>query len=659
MAYVFRKKKIVPSFVQRTYAISFSINNSIFYFLFQIYIYIDGRRLFREALEQGSMECYYPLAAQFTTQADPAYCGLGTLTMVLNALNIDPGRIWKGPWRWYSESMLDCCISLSIVQQQGISLDTFACLARCNGAAATIVRIPSSSKNSSIPNNYTVQPFILQKSSSLPIQEEEEGLQKFRQTIIEATHTKAGSFLVCAYNRQTLGQTGSGHYSPIGAYHKETDSVLIMDVARFKYPPHWVKVSALYEAMRCIDNDTGLSRGYVTIQRSASVPLVLFAFGLVTSPDLPINNNIVSHTHSSSTPIKTTTKQGASCGHASCATTSAPSTYTPPSVLNNTSVPEKVNNCRGQGRSVPGAGETLRKASITFNETYISINPSLSSTTNTTDIITKLGKESIKVALDSFLHIPISTTNKLSTNIITNTINNPLFPLHVINNETDSTNTSYCMTSLSKEQLSAAAALLTELEHTLVYSIVRQTLEEYTLPKKQQNHHSPVYPSSVANSLVTSSSSNTTLTDQHSILLTATHNHAGDDKQLINDIIPDNSSLKSTEIAGGTVVTLSNSNIPGSNETHSHSSECGHKAMTCVRVHTAHVVTMLLLTLYSSPASILNIKRQLNTTIALSTLPSKVTTAEILHYLVSQSLPSATPLVQAEVQLLRGQLELD
>ena len=26
----------------------------------------------------------------------------GTLAMVLNALGVDPGRKWKGPWRWFS-----------------------------------------------------------------------------------------------------------------------------------------------------------------------------------------------------------------------------------------------------------------------------------------------------------------------------------------------------------------------------------------------------------------------------------------------------------------------------------------------------------------------------------------------------------------------------
>lgn len=39
-------------------------------------------------------------------QNDPAFCGLGTLVMVLNALAMDPGRVWKGIWRWYHEELV-------------------------------------------------------------------------------------------------------------------------------------------------------------------------------------------------------------------------------------------------------------------------------------------------------------------------------------------------------------------------------------------------------------------------------------------------------------------------------------------------------------------------------------------------------------------------
>jgi glutathione gamma-glutamylcysteinyltransferase len=42
------------------------------------------------------MEGFYRLISYFQTQSEPAYCGLASLSMVLNALAIDPGRKWKG-----------------------------------------------------------------------------------------------------------------------------------------------------------------------------------------------------------------------------------------------------------------------------------------------------------------------------------------------------------------------------------------------------------------------------------------------------------------------------------------------------------------------------------------------------------------------------------
>ena len=65
--------------------------------------------------------------------------------------------------------------------------------------------------------------------------------------------------LVATYSRQVLGQTGDGHFSPIAGYHPGEDLVLILDTARFKYPPHWVSVELLFEAMKIHDQATGLS----------------------------------------------------------------------------------------------------------------------------------------------------------------------------------------------------------------------------------------------------------------------------------------------------------------------------------------------------------------------------------------------------------------
>ena len=88
----------------------------------------------QQPLAGGDLACYFPLAAQFRTQDEPAYCGLSTLVMCLNALQVDPLRTWhESVWRWYSEDMLECCEPLAVIKEQGIPMGKFTCLARCNG----------------------------------------------------------------------------------------------------------------------------------------------------------------------------------------------------------------------------------------------------------------------------------------------------------------------------------------------------------------------------------------------------------------------------------------------------------------------------------------------------------------------------------------------
>lgn len=197
----------------------------------------EGRSLFSEALATAGLNGYFPLAEQFHTQSDPAFCGLGSLVVALNALSIDPGRPWKGPWRWYSEELLDCCVPLAEVRERGVDIDEFACLARCNGAKAEVHRGDVSS------------------------------LEDWRAALQIAASGEA--VVVASYDRAAMGQTGSGHFSPVGGYHVDRDLALILDVARFKYPPHWVSAEQLWEAMQGIDPTTGQARGWLAIQRLA------------------------------------------------------------------------------------------------------------------------------------------------------------------------------------------------------------------------------------------------------------------------------------------------------------------------------------------------------------------------------------------------------
>lgn len=200
------------------------------------------------------MEGWFPLAEQFHTQADPAFCGLGTLVTVLNALAIDPGRPWMGPWRWYSEALLDCCRPLSSVREKGITLDELVCLARCNGAAGKARR----------PGDAT--------------------LEDLRCDVETASRSAHGVHLVASYSRKALGQTGDGHFSPVAGYHPGRDLCLVLDVARFKYPPHWVPLETLWRAMEAPDTATGRPRGWVLLRRGGAPVGALWAVSQARVP---------------------------------------------------------------------------------------------------------------------------------------------------------------------------------------------------------------------------------------------------------------------------------------------------------------------------------------------------------------------------------------
>lgn len=170
---------------------------------------VEGKALFKDSLEHGTMEGYFRLAEHYVTQGTliiialvslqililfvvighPAFCGIGSLTMALNSLLLDPQRVWQGVWRWFDESMLTCCEPLDIVRLKGITLPKLGCLARCNGAITQI-----------------------KYGSDITMEE-------FRNDITLVTtlpENQSHTVMVVSYSRGKLKQSGSGHFSPIG-----------------------------------------------------------------------------------------------------------------------------------------------------------------------------------------------------------------------------------------------------------------------------------------------------------------------------------------------------------------------------------------------------------------------------------------------------------
>ena len=162
----------------------------------------EGRQRFAEAMADGTMEPYFPLVEQFVTQNEPTFCGLGTLTMVMNALRIDPRRRWRdetGPgWRWWSDEMFptSCTGSLEYFRVNGSTMEEFRLLAIANGAEVSMHR----------PTDLG------------------ESLDSFRSAMVEAGSTASSSFTVTSFNRGSLGQTGT-HAHARASTHSKIPSV--------------------------------------------------------------------------------------------------------------------------------------------------------------------------------------------------------------------------------------------------------------------------------------------------------------------------------------------------------------------------------------------------------------------------------------------------
>lgn len=201
--------------------------------------------MFQEALADGTAEAFFSLMEQFRTQDEPAMCGPAALVMVLNAFGVDPGQLWKGPWRWYHEQNLDCCKSPQDIAREGMEWEELICLSRCQGLDVEAVRIDE--------------------------EEEALGIADFEAHCAASCSMARGAAIVVSYSRKSVSQDGDGHYSPLGAYNRCRSYVLVLDTARFKYPPHWLPVHVLWEAMRAVSESSGRSRGYAILRNGDAI----------------------------------------------------------------------------------------------------------------------------------------------------------------------------------------------------------------------------------------------------------------------------------------------------------------------------------------------------------------------------------------------------
>lgn len=197
-------------------------------------------------LEAQPLAAYFPISVTFVTQKTQAYCGVASIVMTLNAIGVPaPTSPEYQPYATFTQENLldertDAILPRAVLARQGMTLDQLGGLLALHPIGVDVHHAT------------------------------EGGLDEFRARASAALAAQ-DRFVVVNYLRKALGQERGGHISPLGAYDAKTDRFLILDVARYKYPPVWVTAADLYAAMNTTDADNdNKTRGYVLVSKGAA-----------------------------------------------------------------------------------------------------------------------------------------------------------------------------------------------------------------------------------------------------------------------------------------------------------------------------------------------------------------------------------------------------
>jgi hypothetical protein len=201
----------------------------------------EGHELLQSAQHKAD---FFPLVSHFTTQRTTAFCGVAASVMVLDSLDVQSPAVkdWA-PFRAFTqenvfEAKTPAGIDAEHVSKGGLTVEQLSALLEANGASAAPVFADAS----------TADAFRAELKKNLDDPKD---------------------FIVVDFNRSELKQDMGAHWSPVAAYDEGSDRVLVLDVARMRYPPYWAKVDDLFRAMNTSDIDSGKSRGWVVVTKAS------------------------------------------------------------------------------------------------------------------------------------------------------------------------------------------------------------------------------------------------------------------------------------------------------------------------------------------------------------------------------------------------------
>jgi hypothetical protein len=212
---------------------------------------------------------FFPLVNQFESQQNLGYCGPATAVIVLNTLRIDNPNISKprDPGLFPEEYRARLPPGLEPVfsrYTQGTFFDPQTQSVKTRDQFFGGKR-PGAQKPSPGLELRELGDILTAHGLSVEVHvvEDKTTDEAVRKDLIQNLATP-GDFAVVNYFRPVLGQKGGGHISPLGAYDKDSDSFLILDVNPNAQKWVWVPSALLAKAMRT--KDVSANRGYLLIK---------------------------------------------------------------------------------------------------------------------------------------------------------------------------------------------------------------------------------------------------------------------------------------------------------------------------------------------------------------------------------------------------------
>jgi hypothetical protein len=187
---------------------------------------------------------YVSLMATFTTQERQTLCSVATGVSILNALPVKrPVDPKYAPYPFFTQetyfnNRVNAIITRDVTLEMGQTLDEAAMVMAVHGATTRAYHAGETS------------------------------VDEFRR-IARANMKQRNNFIAVNYRRNFVGQPPGSHFSPLAAYDATTDSFLILDVARYKFPPVWVSTADLFAAMNTVDSVSNRTRGFLVVSAPA------------------------------------------------------------------------------------------------------------------------------------------------------------------------------------------------------------------------------------------------------------------------------------------------------------------------------------------------------------------------------------------------------